>query len=77
MVGRKISVRTLITTTCDYEGHPETVLVGGEDPGWVLCSHFAGLVGSGVDGGFAESIFLLWRRQDGLGAALAVMAGES
>lgn len=51
--------------------------MGGEDPGWVLCSHFAGLVGSGVDGGFADSIFLLWRRQDGLGAALAVMAGES
>lgn len=45
----------------------------GRSQAWVLSSHLAGSEGSGVDGGFAESIFLLWWMQDGLSAALAVM----
>lgn len=45
----------------------------GRSQAWVLSSHLAGSEGSGVDGGFAESIFLLWWTQDGLSAALAVM----
>ena len=39
-------------------------------------SRLAGLVGSGVDSGLAESVPLLWRKLGGPSAALAVMVGE-